>query len=137
MAIAGLDERLEQRLDEAEARFREVDRQLADPDVVQDPDRLRTLGQERAELEPVVEKGGELRELARELEGARELAGDEGDPEMQEMAREEVERLETSVAALAREVRSLLIPKDPLDDRPAVVEIRAGTGGDEAGLFAA
>ncbi len=136
MGIAGLDERLEQRLEEVEARFREVDRALADPDVVQDPDRLRTLGQERAELEPVVQRGGELRDLVRELEGARELAGEEGDPEMQEMARDEVERLEEAVGSLTREVRALLIPKDPLDDRPAVVEIRAGTGGDEAGLFA-
>ncbi|MFP3949182.1 MAG: peptide chain release factor 1 [Longimicrobiales bacterium] len=137
MSIAGLDERLEQRLVEVESRFREVDRELADPEVVQDPERLRTLGRERAELEPVVERGGELRELARELEGARELARDEADPEMREMAREEVERLEESVATLKKEVRSLLVPGDPLDDRPAVVEIRAGTGGDEAGLFAA
>ncbi len=132
-----LDERLEDRLSEAEERFRAVDVRLAEPEVARDPDRLRTLGQERSALEPVVETARELRTLRTELEGARELARDADDEEIRELARAEVHELEDRIGRLAQRARRLLVPKDPLHDRPAVVEIRAGTGGDEAGLFAA
>jgi peptide chain release factor 1 len=131
-----LDPRLLDRLDEAERRFAEVDEQLSDPAVLQDPDRLRELGQERAHLARVVARGRDLRRLLEELRGAREML-DGGDEEMVALARAEVEALEAREPALVDEVRELLIPRDPLDDRPAVLEIRAGTGGDEAGLFAA
>jgi len=132
-----VDPRLAQRLAEAETRLGEVDRSLADPDVVGDPDLLRRLGQERAELEPVVRAGRELSRLLEAYEGATELARESGDPEMQALAEEEVEILREKLDTLAQEARELLIPSDPLEDRPAVVEVRAGTGGDEAGLFAA
>ncbi len=131
-----VDPRLQQRLAEAEERLAEVDETLSDPTVAGDPDRLRTLGQERAELEPVAEAGRELERLSRELESARALARDSEDPEMRELAEEEVVELRGSLDDLVQRSRELLVPKDPLDDRPAVVEIRAGTGGDEAGLFA-
>ncbi len=126
-----------QRLAEAETRLGEVDRALADPDVVGDPDLLRRLGQERAELEPVVRTGQALSRLQHAYEGAVELAGESDDPEMQALAEEEVETLREKLDTLVQEARELLIPSDPLEDRPAVVEVRAGTGGDEAGLFAA
>jgi len=117
MDTTHLDERLEERLDEARERFREVDRRLADPEVARDPGRLRELGQERAQLAALVEVADEA--------------------ELREMAREEAEELEDRLDELGRRARRLLVPRDPMEDRPAVLEIRAGTGGDEAGLFAA
>jgi peptide chain release factor 1 len=132
-----VDPRLLDRIASVEARFKEVEAQLADPDVLQDPDRIRELGQERSELEPAVREGAELRRVMEELDGARELAREADDPEMRELAEAEVESLESSCDQLAGSVREHLIPKDPMEDRAAVVEIRAGTGGDEAGLFAA
>jgi peptide chain release factor 1 len=131
-----VDPRLLQRLAEAEARLVEVDAALSDPSVSGNPDRLRVLGRERAELEPKVRTGRELRRLQEEYEGALELAQDSGDPEMQALAAEEVAGVRSQLEELSKEARELLMPSDPLTDRPAVVEIRAGTGGDEAGLFA-
>ena len=120
-----------------EERFKAVEQDLADPAVATNPDRLRELGQERADLAPAVQFGATLRGLIEELDGAKELAAEATDPEMKEMAEEEVSDLEERIEKTTAELRVALVPKDPLDDRPAVVEIRAGTGGDEAGLFAA
>jgi peptide chain release factor 1 len=131
-----IEERLLQRIADASRRLTELDDQLSDPEVVRDPDRLRQLGQGRAQTAPVVEAGRTLATLREELDGALELAEDGGDPEMAELARAEADELTEKILVLVQEIRTLLIPKDPLDDRPAVVEIRAGTGGDEAGLFA-
>jgi peptide chain release factor 1 len=131
-----VDPRLLQRLAEAEARLTEVDVALSDPAVSGNPDQLRVLGRERAELEPKVRTGQELRRLQEEYEGALELAQDSDDPEMQALAQEEVAGVRSQLKLLAKEARELLMPSDPLSNRPAVVEIRAGTGGDEAGLFA-
>jgi len=130
------DERLEERLAEAERRFAQLDQQLTDSAVLQDHGLLREVGRERSALEAVVRAGGELRRVADDLEQAREVLRD-ADPELRELAQEEAASLEVRLEALSLEVRELLIPKDPMDDRPAVVEVRAGTGGDEAGLFAA
>ncbi len=131
-----LDERLDRRLEEAVARFRAVELRLSDPAVASDPDRLRELGRERAELEPVVEAVVELEELEEELQGARVLVR-EGDDEMRALAQEEVRALESRLEEISGRIRRLLVPGDPLAARDAVLEIRAGTGGDEAGLFAA
>lgn len=132
-----IDPRLLERLAEAERRFADLDEQLADPDVLSDPDRLRELGQERNHLDAVVTAGRAFRRVLEERAGAQELAEASEDPEMIELARAEFDELDARVAPMAEELRELLLPRDPLDDRPAVVEIRAGTGGDEAGLFAA
>jgi peptide chain release factor 1 len=131
-----IDERLMARLQEARLRLAEVDERLADPEVARDPDRLKSLGRERAALDPVVRASTRLLDLYDELESARELAAGAADPEMRTLAQEEVGVLDERIAGQMREVKRLLVPPDPLDDRPAVVEIRAGTGGDEAGLFA-
>jgi peptide chain release factor 1 len=136
MSTTPPDERLQARLSEAEERLDALDNELSDPGVASDPDRLRALGQERAELEPIVAAADELRSVLAELEGARTMADEEKDAEMKALAEDEVARLESRVEELTGRVRTLLIPKDPLEDRAAVVEIRAGTGGDEAGLFA-
>jgi peptide chain release factor 1 len=101
-----------------------------------DPSKLKALGQELARLEPIVRSGRRYLKLAADLASAREL-GLGADPELAALARQEVAELEPAVAALAAELGELLTPRDPLDDRDAIVEIRAGTGGDEAALFAA
>lgn len=136
MKPEALDPRLEERLREAELRFEEVDAELASPEVLSNPERLKTLGQERAHLEPVVETGRQLKDLVEERQGASELLAETDDQEMAALAEAEVEALDQRIAKLQERVKELLIPPDPLADRPAVVEIRAGTGGDEAGLFA-
>jgi peptide chain release factor 1 len=136
MKAVRLDPRLQDRLVEARERLGDVEAQLASPEVLTDPDRLRVLGRERAELDPIVRCFEDLEKGLAELEGARELVEEAEDPEMTTLAEEEVKSLEEAIEGLTARARELLIPKDPLEDRPAVVEIRAGTGGDEAGLFA-
>ncbi len=131
-----IDPRLLERLTDAGERLGALDAELADPEVSRTPDRLRDLGRARAHLEPIVRVGSEIQNLMQELEGARGLASDEEDAEMRAMAAEEVAALEASLGTLEVQAKELLIPKDPLEDRTAVLEIRAGTGGDEAGLFA-
>jgi len=131
-----LDERMARRLSEAASRLEEVDSELSDPKVSSNPGRLRELGQERADLEPLARAAVELNRIRTEWESAHDLAREAEDPDMRTMAEEELTGLQARADALYLEVRGLLIPKDPLEDRPAVVEIRAGTGGDEAGLFA-
>jgi peptide chain release factor 1 len=124
------------RLRQALARAEEVARELADPAVAADPERLKTLGREHARLQPVVRAADALHRLESELASARELASSD-DREMAELAEDEVTRLSAAVGEMAAELRDALHPPDPHDDRDAIVEIRAGTGGDEAGLFAA
>jgi len=136
MKAPHLDPRMDERLREAETRFAEVDEALASPETLANPGRLRELGQERAHLDPIVATGRALRSAIAELEGARELAQEADDPELRELAEAETEELAARIEVLTGEARELLIPRDPMEDRAAVVEIRAGTGGDEAGLFA-
>jgi peptide chain release factor 1 len=128
---------LDERLTEAERRFDEVNEALASQAVLSSPDKLREFGQERAHLEPIVEKGRELRSAISQHRDAQELLRDAEDPDMKVLAEEEIEQLEESIESLNLHVKELLVPPDPMADRAAVVEIRAGTGGDEAGLFAA
>ncbi|MFL5537442.1 MAG: peptide chain release factor 1 [Longimicrobiaceae bacterium] len=128
---------MEDRLREARARHEELSTQLADPGIHADPRRLRDLSREHSRLSQVVEAAARLEKASSDLDGARALlAESEGDPEMAAMARAEIEQLTGEVERLDAEVKALLVPRDPLDDRDAVVEIRAGTGGDEAALFA-
>jgi peptide chain release factor 1 len=136
VSAPAIDPRILKKLQDAESRFEAVDQKLADPHVLKDPEKIRVLGQERSDLEALVQRGGQLRRVSRELEGARELVDSVEDPDMRELAEVEVEDLEARLETLTAEVRELLIPRDPMEDRAAVVEIRAGTGGDEAGLFA-
>ena len=103
---------------------------------MKEPRRLAELGREHRRLGPLVELAARLHKLERELPESRELASSD-DPDMAAEARREVERLEQSIAGIEEALKPLLIPRDPLDDRNAIFEIRAGTGGDEAALFAA
>jgi peptide chain release factor 1 len=124
------------RLRQALARAEEVARELADPEIARDPARLKPLGREHTRLAPIVRLGTQLERMERELAEARELLND-GDSELAEMARADLTRLTPETARMREQLHQLLIPRDPHDDRDAIVEVRAGTGGDEASLFAA
>ncbi|MGZ8411651.1 MAG: peptide chain release factor 1 [Gemmatirosa sp.] len=127
---------LRERLAEAVSRADEVERALGDPDVARDARRFAELGREHHRLSAVVDVGRRLERAECELGEAREMLAMDDD-EMAAEARDEIARLEEEIASLEQALKPLLIPRDPLDDRPAIVEIRAGTGGDEAALFAA
>jgi peptide chain release factor 1 len=117
------------------ARADEVERALSDPATLRDAQRLAELGREHRRLAPIVEAAARLRKLEDELAQVRELVVVD-DPDLAAEARAEEGRLVPQIAAIEEQLKPLLIPRDPLDDRNAIVEIRAGTGGEEAGLFA-
>lgn len=125
-----------ERLAEIEARFEELERLLADPDVLADHRRVQELARERSNIENVVTLYREYRLAQTGLEDARALA-DDSDPEMRDMGREEAARLEGELVRLEHDLQIALLPRDEADERDVIVEIRGATGGDEAGLFAA
>jgi peptide chain release factor 1 len=127
---------VEARLAAALARTAEVERALADPATVRDPKKLQALGREHARLQRIRATASRLERLADDLDQARQVSRS-SDPELVELARSDIERLPPEIARLEAELESLLVPPDPMDDRNAILEIRAGTGGDEAALFAA
>ncbi|MGW8319167.1 MAG: peptide chain release factor 1 [Candidatus Promineifilaceae bacterium] len=117
--------------------YDELERQMADPEVLADYQKLAELAQERSELEPVVEAYRQHAAVSRELEETRELRDMTEEDEMIGLADEEIERLEERREQLEQRLRRLLVPRDPRDDKNVFIEIRAGAGGDEAGIFAA
>ena len=117
-----------------EAQFQALEQEMAE--AAQNHQRLAQLAQERSDLEPVVSAFRSYRTMADQLEQARGLSS-EADPELLLLAQEEIAELEPQLEALEAELRSLLLPRDPRDNRNVIMEVRAGTGGDEAGLFAA
>jgi peptide chain release factor 1 len=124
-----------QRLDEAERRFEELTAQMADPAVINDSVQYRKIAKEHSDLTEVVAKYREWKTAGRNLEEARAMVH-ESDPELRAMAQEETAKLEPQLARFEEELRVMLLPKDPNDEKNVVLEIRAGTGGDEATLFA-
>ena len=127
---------MKEKLDGVESRYQEIEHELSQPDVFQDRERFERLSREHSELGKVVEVYREYRHAESELESSRELLKD-SDPEMRDLAREEIDALSADLERLEASLKKLLIPKDPLDDKNVILEIRAGTGGDEAALFAA
>ncbi|HYX11706.1 MAG TPA: peptide chain release factor 1 [Candidatus Acidoferrum sp.] len=129
---------LDARLRDVVSQYDDVQAKLATPEVSRDPDQLRTLGRELARLEPVVAAFQSLEATRGELAGAREMreSGD-ADPEMKAMIADEIARLTAEEDRLLEDLKVLLLPRDPNDDRDVILEIRAGAGGDEAALFAA
>jgi len=125
------------RLDKVEERYEELTRLLADPEVAQDYEQVAEYAKERADLEDIVGTYREYKDTAEELEGAEALLDDDVDPELQELAEAEVAELQDRLDRLEGQLRHLLIPRDPRDAKNVIIEIRAGAGGDEAGLFAA
>lgn len=118
-----------------ETRFSEIENELLE--VGEDYQRATKLSKERAELDPVIEKARAYRLAIEQLEEAKEMFGNKGDADLVELASQEIGELEPKIVKLELDLKSLLLPKDPRDERNVIVEIRAGTGGDEAGLFAA
>jgi peptide chain release factor 1 len=127
---------MEARLRQALSRAEEIGQALADPATARDPAKLRSLGREHTRLAPVVKLATRLTRLQQDLEQARELVT-EADPELVGLAKADLARLPSEISSLQEQLHELLLPRDPHDDRDAIIEIRAGTGGDEAALFAA
>src|SRR6266850_573001 len=125
-----------ERLAEIERRYEELERAVADPTVIANRREFARLARERSQLEETVVRWRERQHLARDVEEHRELAR-EKDADLRELARAELPALEARLAELDATLKQLLLPKDPNDERNTVLEIRAGTGGDEASLFAA
>src|SRR6185503_11059725 len=123
------------RLDQIEVRFEELTRQLADPAVTGDGEQYRKAAKGHSELAETVSKYREWKKASIELGQARAMLSD-SDPELKHMAEEEVGRLEQQLSHVEEQLKFLLLPKDPNDEKNVVLEIRAGTGGDEATLFA-
>jgi len=124
-----------EKLEEVVDRLREVEGLLSDPQVASNQDRYRGLTKEHAELSPLVEAFNGYRRLCEEIAGHRELLQN-SDAELKEMAKEEIPSLEEQRAEMEQGLKLLLLPKDPNDEKNVILEIRAGTGGDEAALFA-
>ena len=125
-----------EKIKNVEQRFRVISAEMARPEIAADPDRYTQLAREYAELEPVVKKGREYQNILAMLEESRQILQDSDDEELREMAREELAELEGKESRIRQELQLLLVPPDPTDSKHAIVEIRAGTGGDEAGIFA-
>ncbi len=126
-----------ERLEIVAARLRQLDDLVSDPGLAKDAKRYKDTMRERSRLAEIMDAYAEYRRIEGEIAGAKAMARDETDPELKEMAREELRGLEESLAASERRVTELLVPRDPLDDKNTIMEIRAGTGGDEAALFVA
>lgn len=124
------------RLEAALSRAAELERELADPATAKDPAKLKSLGREYSRLQPIKAVAAKFRKLSDELAQTEELRLQD-DAELVLLAEADIERLGPEVAALEADLLELLIPRDPMDDRNAILEVRAGTGGDEAALFAA
>jgi len=125
------------RLEQIESRYQELNEQIAMPEVASAPKKLRTLAQERASIESLVTKYREYKATSKALEETRAMLHDELDEEMTVLAKQEIASLESQQEHLLQELKLALLPKDANDKKDIIMEIRAGTGGDEAGLFAA
>jgi peptide chain release factor 1 len=126
-----------QELQAIEDRYRQLTAALSDPAIAANPQKIRDLAKERAELEPVFRKFDEYKRVRQDREEARHLIADpKTEPDLRRLAEGEAEELEKRENALAAELRTMLLPKDPFDEKNVILEIRAGAGGDEASLFA-
>src|SRR6201988_559186 len=126
-----------ERLDQIEARYEELTNALASPDIVNDSAKYQKTAKAHAEIAPVVEKYREYKDLSKGIAESKALLAAEKDPEMRAYAQDELNQLEGRVKTVEEELKVLLLPKDPNDEKNIILEIRAGTGGDEATLFAA
>src|SRR5712671_3523295 len=126
-----------ERLDQIEARYEELTSALASPDIVNDSARYQKTAKAHAEIAPIVEKYREYKDLTKGIADSKAMLADEKDPEMRAYAQDELTQLESRVRSVEADLKVLLLPKDPNDEKNIILAIRAGTGGDEATLFAA
>jgi peptide chain release factor 1 len=124
------------RLEGIKIHFEEVAQQITDPDVISDMKRFVRLNKEYRDLEPLIKVFDEYKNVQSNIENARDIIANEKDEEMREMAKMELEELTSKIGKMEEEIQFLLLPSDPQDDKNAIMEIRAGTGGDEASIFA-
>ncbi len=125
------------RLDNMVKRFEEIEKEIANPEIMKDIAKYKKLMMEHSHLSELKSKYDEYKDLQNEIEGNKELIAEESDAEMKEMAKEELKILEEKSEALISQLKILLVPKDPLDNKNIIMEIRAGTGGDESAIFSA
>jgi len=127
---------LSEKLDQLEARYQEMTHELSTPEIVTDSARFQKLAKQHADLEAVVSKHREFKQIEKDLAGARQMVVESEDADMRHMAQEEEKLLLVRKEQVERELKLLLLPRDPIDDKNIILEIRAGTGGDEAAIFA-
>jgi peptide chain release factor 1 len=126
-----------ERLDQLEIRYEELTQALASPEITNDSAKYQKTAKAHSEISSIVEKYREYKDLTKGIAESKAVLADETDPEMRAYAQEELDRLQGRVAGVEEELKVLLLPKDPNDEKNVIIEIRAGTGGDEATLFAA
>src|SRR5436309_9557861 len=126
---------LSEKLDQLGARYDELTQQLSTPDAVSDSARFQRLAKQHAELEEIVAKHREYKQIEKDLAGARQMVLEAEDAEMKQLAHEEEKHLAARKEAVERELKLLLLPKDPIDEKNALLEIRSGSGGDDSALF--
>src|SRR5208282_1915025 len=126
-----------ERLDQIEIRYEELTQALLAPEITNDSAKYQKTAKAHSEVKEIVEKYREYKDLKRGIAESRAVLADEKDPEMRAYAQEELDKLEARVGGVEEELKVLLLPKDPNDEKDVILEIRAGTGGDEATLFAA
>src|SRR6266513_4156774 len=128
---------LTEKLDQLDSRYEEMTQQLSSPEVVGDSARFQKIAKQHAELEEIVAKHREYKQIVKDLAGAHQLFLEADDAEMKQMAHDEEKALAARKETVERELKLLLLPKDPNEEKSVLIEIRAGTGGAEAALFAA
>ena len=126
-----------ERLNQIEARYDELTRALASPEIINDSAKYQKTAKAHSEISEIVEKYREYKDLQRGINESETMVAEESDSELRAYAQEELARLEERLIKVESDLKVLLIPKDPNDEKNVIVEIRAGTGGDEASLFAA
>src|SRR6202789_1352107 len=126
-----------ERLDQIEIRYEELTQALLSPEITNDSARFQKTAKAHSEIAPMVERYREYKDLRRGIAESRAVLADEKDPDMRAYAEEELAKLDARIATVEEELKVLLLPKDPNDEKNVVLEIRAGTGGDEATLFVA
>lgn len=125
------------RLEDILTRYREIEKELMDPNIVNDKNRYKTLMKEQSDMSDIVEKYLEYKEVQKNIEDSLAILDEENDEELRDLAREELSMNKQRIGGIEDELKVLLLPKDPNDEKNVIVEIRAGAGGDEAALFAA
>ena len=125
-----------EKLQGVKSRFEEVEKLISSPDITSDMERFVKLNKEYKELQPIIEAYEEYKNLLSNIKSAKDILNDEKDEELREMAKAELDEISGQVEPLEEKIKLLLIPGDPEDSKNAVLEIRAGTGGDEASIFA-
>src|SRR6476620_10186494 len=126
-----------ERLDQIEARYEELTQALSSPEIIGDSAKYQKTAKAHSEIADIVEKYREFKDLKKGIAESKAVLAEEKDPEMRAYAEEELAKLEPRVSVIEEELKFLLLPKDPNDEKNVILEIRAGTGGDEATLFAA